>query len=501
MTTVILNKWDGGQAEDVRTTETNQSEESNNFDIFTEPYRLNPYSDSIADTADVAIDDSEISDVGVCQISGTDYIVGVGYESGASTAIAFYTKTSLTAQFIKQAVATGNSFVKGSAITYKKLAFAVDSNGSGTYRLIRFNSAGSVTTIGSISASAGNKVISFIHPEDNVLYIFIENVIARWDGTTFTTVNTILPANFSVSSTDAYGAYISIVLNPQSGNANPISLLWGRDMTLNTLQGSLDLGEGYCGIVVNLYNILFFIMSPSTAFTSNNQNKIIVKAYSGGAVETIAELNDSSSLSIGQVYHYKAKKNNKVYFGFANSDCVWTFGKNKGGRYAITQDRFITNGTQIAGFPATQVLSGISIIGDVIWVGGFSQTGTYTLMRSRIVSSEGLVYTATSKFTTTVNPGMAIGDRYKQKQLDAVQIAFTGSLLGITGLKYSVDGSDFESIISETNTAGEHIFEATADTNGAPLKEGREFKFQPNCTGGTKIKEIRYRYTVKDTTL
>lgn len=497
MSTVILNKWDGGQAEDVRTTSLNQSQESNNFDILLEPFRLNPYADSVADTADVAINDSRISDIGVCTIAGTDYIVGVGYESAVSNAVSFYTKSSVTAQFVKSASATGNSFIKGSGVTYKNLAYAVDDNGAGTYRLIRFNSAGSVTTCGSITATSGKPVKCYVHPEDNILYVVISNVISKWDNSSFTSVTTILPLNFSTSSITKYGGYLAIAMNADVGGANPVCLLWGRDTTLNTLQGSLPLGEGYVGVMENLNGNLIFIMSQSGLFSTNNQNRILVKSYSGGAVDTISEIIDSSSLSIGQVTTYKAVKNNRLYFGFGNSDCIWAFGKNKEGRYMITQDRFAINGTQISSNPSMATLSGISVIGDIIWVGQISTTGTYTLMRSGIVSGEGLTYTSTSKYVTTINPNMQVADRYKNKQLESVQLSYTGASTGTTTLKYSVDGSTMTNLIVDTNATGEQIIQATNEnTNNLALLAGFEFQFQIECTGGSKPKEIKYKYAV-----
>lgn len=502
MPTVIQNKWDGGSAEDIRTTNTNQSEKSQNFDIFTEPYRLNPYPDSIAETADVAMDDSEISDVVVSTISGTDYITGIGYESAGSTAMTFYTKTSITGTFVKQASATGNSFVKGSGVTYKGLAFGVDDNGSGTYRLIRFNSAGSTTTIGSISATSGKVVKCFVHPEDNVLYVVISNVIATWNGSTFTTYTSILPLNYSATSLTNYGGYLAITMNSDQGANKPTCFLWGRDGTINTLQASVPLGEGYVGLVENLNNNLIFVMSPYSGFNTDIQNKIIVKGYSGGSVDTLAEVLDNSTLSIGQVQTYKAKKNNRVYFGFRNSDCVWTFGKNKEGTYVLTQDRFSTNGTQISGNPSNQTFF-VSIIGDVMWVGGSNQSGVYTLMRSKIVSGEGLTYTGTSTYKTTINPSMPIADRYKSKQLQAFRLSYTGTASGTLTLKYAVDGSTMTTAVSLSTSSGEDTIEATNQEDGSPfdIKEGRELQFQIESTGGVKIKEFAYRYDIKETTI
>lgn len=500
MTTVILNKWDGGSAEDIRTTNQNQSEYSQNFDIFTEPYRLLPLRDSIAETPDVATDDSEISDIGICTISGTDYIVGIGFESSVSTAMSFYTKTSAVGTFTKQASASGNTFVKGSGVIYKTLAFGVDDNGSGTYRLIRFNGASSVTTIGSITATSGKPAKCFVHPEDNILYVVVDNVISKWDGSTFTNYTSILPQYYSATSLTNYGGYLAITMNSNQGANKPTCFLWGRDGTLNTLQGSISLGEGYVGIVENLDNNLIFVMSPFSGDSIANfliQNKVIIKVYSGGAVETIKEINDNSTISIGRVSTIKAKRNNRVYFGFSNSACVWSFGKNKEGRYTITQDRFMKNGTTIATF------KGISIIGDVMWVLGFDGSAD-VLMRTKLdLLGESVTYTGTSVYRTTINPNMPINDRYKEKQLQAFCISYTAIGTGTVALKYSVDGSTFTTAISQTTASGEYSIEATAQADGSPfdIKKGRELQFQIESTGGAKIKEFAYKYITKETTI
>lgn len=501
MATVIQNRWDSGQAEDVRTTSQFQNEKSLNFDIFSEPYRLNPYADSIADTADVAINDSEISDVGICTISGTDYIVGVGYESSGSQLTTFYTKTSVTGTFTKQATsAAGTSFVKGSGMTYKGLAYAVGDSGSGSYGVYRFNSAGSVTTVGTITATSGKPVKLFVHPEDNVLYIVVSNVISKWDNSSFTNYTSILPLNYSATSLTNYGGYLAITMNSDQNANKPTCFLWGRDGTLNTLQGVIPLGEGYVGIVENLDNNLIFIMSTYAGFNTTNMYKCMIKSYSGGAVETLKEI-QTTSLN-GLVTTYKARKNGRVYFGFANSDCIWTFGKNKDGRYTVTQDRYAINGTQISSQPSMGTLYGISIIGDIIWVGQASTTGTRTLMRSGIVSGEGLAYSATSTFRTTINTGMPIGDRGKRKKLKSVKIYYTGVTSGTIGVKYLVDGknssntSTFESIISTSTTSIEAYTNATQLADNQAFADGIEYQFEITSVGGVKPKMLIYEYDV-----
>lgn len=55
--TVTINTWDGGHAEDIRTTASNECESVVNFDILTNPHKLIPYSDPVAETSSGTITD------------------------------------------------------------------------------------------------------------------------------------------------------------------------------------------------------------------------------------------------------------------------------------------------------------------------------------------------------------------------------------------------------------------------------------------------------------
>lgn len=493
MTKIILNKWNNGISQEVRTNETNKADFINNFNIHEEAGRLVPYADSIAETGGFTMDDVEISDVVIAQVVGTNYLVGAGYESGVSTALTFYTKTTIGGNFAAQASASGNVYQKGTLISYKTYAFAVDYNGSNHYRLIRYNSAGSTTTIGTISytATSATKVLTFVHPEDNLLYIVIGNLIYRYDGSSLSSVFT-LNVNYSATSMTNYGGYLAITMNPVCGNDNAICYLWNRDSSITTVQQAIDLGEGYVGIVENLNGLLVFVMSPTDDFSTKVNNKIIIKVLSG-TVETVFEKTDSSTLSIGIVNHIKAKKNNRLYFGFNNSNSIYCFGKNKDGRWILSGDRFIINGELVSTNPKAQTISGLSIVGDIMWIGANSQTGVYSLQRSASISEQG--YTATSNYRTVVNPNMPLADKADDKKLDRVYMVYTGASSGTIGLKYTSDSTTFTTVISQATSAGEGYVEAYMENSGLPFNAGREFQFQLESTGGVKIKEFGYEYT------
>lgn len=495
---VIQNKFDGGHAEDIRTFSTDECEKSLNFDIFTNPHRLIPHTDSIIEALDSGnMFDIQISDVDIAKPNGIYRIVGAGYESSSSTKTSFYRKSSLTSTWAKEATTAAVAYQKGSGVTYKDIFYALSLTG-GVYTLDSYDGSGSTTVIGTITSSASFAKL-FVHPQDDILYIVTGNTIATYDGTTFSTpVTTILPSKMTATSITDYGSYLAIAMTPLRETGNTTVYLWGRDMTLDAIQGNIDFGEGNLLILENLGNNLIAVMQPTApspfGFTSIENNRLVIKGYFGGAVQVIKSL--SANIAIGNTINKltKVKNGGILYFGLNGDDCVYAFGKNKSDQYAITKDKYYFNGVAI------NSIYNLSIIGTKLWTAFVTVGSVFTLMRSRTTITEGLTYASTSVYKTTINPSMPIADRYKDKQLDVVQVSYTGKASGTIVFKYSVDGSSFATAISETTTAIEDIKESNAEiTTGIAFLSGREFQFQMESTGGVEIKEFRYRYTVKST--
>ena len=484
MNTVLQNRFDRGHAEDVRTTNIGECEQSLNFNITSEPYRMSPYLDTEVESISATpISTEEITDVVIANVSGTEYLIAAGGKSTSSQNLGFYNKNDLNTGWSSVQAETTRDYIKGTLIAYKSQAYAVDYNGS-EYRLIRYNAASNAGVIGTIAYSDSVPVVCFIHPDDNNLYIIIGNVIAKYDGSSFSSGSgtTSLPTDTYATSATNYGGYLAIVVNPSIGAKKPICYLWGRDMTLNTFQGLIDLGEGYCPIVENIDNELLFVMSPTTDFASRIQNKIIIKKYNGATVETIKELNISSSEDV--VLRIKAKLNNKLYFSTSLSKAVYELGRNKNGEWFVVQSRLIANGSNA-------ILKGLSFIGDYAFMAS-TVSGNFVLRKT---SGNSTTYASTSLYKTTINPSMSIFDRSRDKKLEYIQIMITGIVDGTLIFKFSVDGSSFVNVVSETTTSGELIYEASAQADGDPFLTGREFQFQIESTGGVKIKEYKYRYS------
>lgn len=501
MTTISQNKFDGGHAQDIRTTQTNECEESLNFDLYTNPFKLIPIYDNVLMNDDNAV---EFSDVNVCTVAGNTYLVCLAQESSISTKPTFYITTNgVNGGWDKQAVGT-NEIKKGTLEVYLQQAFCIGVNGT-SYNLQRYNSANSVTNIGSITATASLNIPKpFVHPSDNKLYIAVGNYIGRWDNSSFIHsqgggISLALPSNYQISSLCDWGDYLAIGTKPTNGIGNSYVYLWDRDIGLVDANQKIDFGEADLNIIENIGNTLIGIMYPrnitsvtggitSTILT----NKIDIKEWTGGAVEIIKSITTGDSNNINIL---KAKKDNKLYFAKGyHETAIWCFYKNKSGYWTITKERYIGNGVI-----TTNQINSINIVGDYFYISSVNDSGVTP--KIQMATSLNKTFLRTSIYKTTINPSMPIGDRYQAKQLQAAQVSFIGKANGNIALKYSVDGSTWTYIINEATTAKIDSREATMEFTGIPLLSGNEFQFQIESTGGVEVTELKYRYDKLNSTI
>lgn len=493
MALVIINQFDGGVAEDVRAFSTNEQELSFNFDVYSKPQYLQPYIDMIAEaTSSGTITDFAITDVDAITVSGTTSLVALGRESSGSNAPKFFRKNSssdITSTWVSYAVGV-NNVVAGSLTVYKGFAYCIGDTGS-AHNLQRFDGVSSVGTSGTLAGYSNPCSKPFVHPEDNKLYVGSANILSRWDGTTFTATALTLPDDKMIVSLTSYGGYLAIACRPKNGVGNSVCYLWDIGSASTTVQSVMDLGAGQVNIVENLYNNLYFVVTKSGvgAYDTVINNTLSIKAYAGGAVETLKEISLSSSLGTS-LNVFKQKRDEHLFFAFTNDTAIYRFGKAKSGSYFLSHDRaYPTGATTIKGF---------SIIGDFLWL-AYDTSGTSNLFFRTRAESESQEYSTLSTYKTTINPSMPLEDRYRHKQLEAVSVSFTAGLT--CNLKYAVDGSAMTSIVASSLTGGEFTVEASALADNSPFLDGREYQFQVETTGNGKIKEIRYRYSVLNSQL
>lgn len=491
MTVVKINTFDGGLAQDTRTFAINQNTTSVNFDIFNDGHYMTPYVDQIAETmVSGTTTDFALTDVDMITVAGTASMVALGQENSGSAKPTFFRKnstTDVTSSWQLYATGTGTKLTQ-SLVVYKDNAYCLALDGASNFTLQKFDGVSTVTTIGTLAGAFTSAYPRpFVHPLDNVMYSAVSNIISRYDGTTFTATAFTLPSNKVVVSMCDYGQYLAILCRHKNNSANSTIYLWGRDTSLTTLQGSIDLGAVQGNIIENLNNVLIVVCTMSSAgnYTTINDRRLVIKGYAGGAVTTIKNFQISTSYTIN---NYKFKNNDKLYFGFGGDTGIYCFGRNDT-EYFLSKDR------AYPASPVLQNLNGLSMVGNVLFTAYSSASVNNYFYRTRI-SPDSLTYNNVSSWTSTVNQGIVIEDRYRQKQLNAMYIAFTGGTL--VNLKYSFDGGSTLTAVASSDT-GEVVIEATKNTDDSPLGNGRELTITVESTGNAKIKEIAYRYEIMDT--
>lgn len=477
MPKAIINNFGGGHAEDIRTFATNQSEYSLNFDVFTNEHYLQPHPDTVAETVTAGtITDHKMSDVIDSVALGSDGYIALGQAGASDANVKFFSKSTPTDAWTKRAEDTSGSVINGTLVGYKGLAYALKGQGSDV-QLLELTNATTITSRGTVTGES-SACKPFVHPEDNILYGGCGDQLWKWDGTTFTSYSSIFPVGTTITSLTDYGTYLVVAIRNLEGKA--VAYLWGRDGTLTTTQGIISFGKGNLNTIENLGNILVGVVTPN--FTTTVNDKIYIKTWAGGEVSTIKEITISTIGATNSIL--KAKSKDKLYFIVGSNDCIFVVGKNKGGQWVVAKDRYVYGGSS----PSS--VGGLSVIDDYMWVGYINASADNVFYRTSEAS-----FTATSVYRTTLNPSMTIEDRYNNKQLQAIRLNYTGASTGTTVLKYGVDGSSMTTVISDTNATGEKTTDATCEYTGSlPFLTGKEFQFQIECTGGTKIKELAYKY-------
>lgn len=235
MKRVTINRFDNGQAEDIRTTNDFFCEQSYNFDITTKPHSLIPKRDMVAETfSGGTLTDYDITDVVPATYSSTTYIFGYGRESSSSTKAAFFRKSSssdITSawQLVVAYTASATTPVAGTLVEYRGLLYALTSS-----NLIELTDLTTITSKGNIVGTANtNGVKPLVHPEDDILYFANANVVGSYDkgSNTFTGTAYEVPEDYIITSLTTYGADLAIACKPKTGQGNSVVIIWNRDNT------------------------------------------------------------------------------------------------------------------------------------------------------------------------------------------------------------------------------------------------------------------------------
>lgn len=501
--TVVINRFDGGIAEDLRTTQTNQCEESLNFDIATKPHSLIPYSDPVAETSSGTLTDYTITDVVGLLPNATNGpwdLYGLGRTSSGSQVASIFKKSSssdITAAWGTPVASAAATYVvqPGTLTQYHGFLYFMALSGT----LHKFTAPSTIANIGttaSINDAEPRKM--FVHPYDDTLYMYGSNKVFKYDGVTYTTPTELhnLGNDMEVSALCGFGSQLAIgvnriygaVSNPKRG-VQAFVYLSNKDITTpqEKPQSVIPWGSESLMVLDDIAGAIIGISytSNAAAYTTAVNKKIIVKASTGGTPVVLKEL---TTTSVNPIKVFKDKINDRLYFGFDGDTNIWVVGKNKLGNFYVVKDRYIRpTGT------AVTTLDGFNMVGDIAFVAD-THGGTAGYLTRQGTST---AYTLPSSYTTTINPGMGGENNMFKKMIKKVRVSYTVNTTGGTvGVLLRKDAeSAYTSVISQTETTtGLHNFFAESYADGTRFDEGYEFQFKLTSTGNVTIESLEYEY-------
>jgi len=498
-----INTFSGGLAQDIREPKTNTFSYASGFDTFSNAHKLSPYRTMETESIDTGtLADYALSEAVVMKDSVNTNIYALGQAGSADLNPKFFQKSTVMDISASFQAATGgedtsNSVLRGTLEAYKNKLYCLKTDNTNTF-LTEYNHAttttstkadgGATTTLtGLTNTNFGVK--PFRHPMDDILYLAHGRTISKLDNTTLTrNVFTIADDLYITSLTD-FGAYLFIQCAPITGGLSSKAYLWNRDTSLTTATEVIDLGQGAAMVAENINGVVIIVMSsriPTTNSVFNISTKLMVKSYSGGAVQGIYETKTTSETF--NLYNFKAQQDNRLYFACSASlngtalHQIWVCGKNSDGRWVVSPDRLINNNTALTG-----TIQGFSIIGDYLWV-GFNNNGSF--FRTRFASAT----FPTATYESTINPNMDLEDRTKQKKLHFVSVA-KSSTTGQLVVSVSVDGGAYQTVATLAASTS-LVKKESRLANGSPFAEGYEFKFKVESTAGAELTELKYAYEV-----
>lgn len=507
MKTISLSNFSNGIHEP-RTRVTGGCTSSRHFILGTT--KLKPYRDMETEALDggAVLADQRLSSVIRYKCTGqSETIYALGQVSTTNQYPKFYLKATTndpTTAFSSLANGEDASgvVIPGTLIGYKGFLFCLKSKSGSTY-LVKHEHGTATTEIGAIGTSPVNGVVPqiLIHPKDNKMYIASGYEVKTYDGSSLSSVVTF-STEHEITSTTHYGNNILLGMVAKNGSGSVVGV-WSGETTINTLIDVVSWGSDTLMMLENIGDIVVGVSSMSVGGTTDVAvvSNVTFRIYAGGNAQTIRTI---ESVGGSRVFPLKAKRNDSVFFPMSVylngvvTNQIWSVYKNAQGSLVIVPDRKPNNDTEIVA--SSTPFIGLSMIGDWMWVAwGGSTTGSFYRTNDQDL------YTATSSYTTLVNPGMPLEDCSKEKVLRQVTVRYgspTGASMSFN-VDYSVDGgTNYQTATAVTgSTAKIDVVEATNQTDNSPYLSGREFIFQLELTGYGEVYEIIYKYDLTNTTL
>jgi hypothetical protein len=496
MTTVSIRNFNRGIKNDPRSSAFRTL---TNLDVFTDPKRALPYSDS--ETGDSGASTNKIANFCIALgASSTWRLFGLGIDTGAIAQV--FQKEGLTTGGANDLDDAGwsetanNVSASGTCdfnlfVYYKKTGYIYGARSARyIWRYDPTGAGGWADTHADLTAFT-NISQGLVHSKDDILYIGYDNKIAKNDNGSWTVAALTLPNHLYVTSLSEFGNYLAIACAPLSGVGNSVVYLWDRDATLTTLSESIDWGEGVLKVLDQVDGILIGISAQTDS--TRTLKRVTFRYYNGTSAIQFEELTSTATTTLNID---KQRVNNRLYFLLATTingvvrEGVWSVTK-AADRFVLTHERTPNNDTPMS----SGVLNGFIVVGDFIFIS--YQTGSaYAMSKTNDQAS----YTHTSAVETAINLDMPEEHKALQKKLYTAGVSCDplpsgGQIV----LKYRANGGSWVTIDTFTTT-GETLFERTRAV-AAHYSNAREYELKAELTGGASLTGIHYKYEPLETAL
>ena len=472
---ITINKFYGGIANDVFSADAASYANALGLDDLLQAGRLSPYRSYTSRILGA----TNIRRV----VMGSDStIYALGEASGAST--------SMTASY-KAAVhdtswtlsATGTQAPRSKAFTdYKDHIYAWNLGETNINRYVKKDAVwhNEWQTIGN-----GNAGPIYSH-SDGILYTAYGNIIASWDGTTWTAAALTIPAEYQIVDITDWGQ--NLVTGAAWGNGvlstfNPSKsrVFFWDTINTSTYQMAKNIPEG---IIIACRNIgeEIAVIALSVGADISQDATLLAYTYNGGQFilrKKIIVQQETNSSGFGFVDQHIQVKNNQIYFiaNVGGVKGVWRFGKNNG-VYCLKRDRLLVNAADDTDWEPITSTASIGFIGDYLC----SITAVGTL--ACLINAN--TYSATGIYESAI---FGAGKQYESKNLLSVAIATkvlpaSASVL----VRYRVDGTTAWTDIG-THSSG--VFSEFADEL---QKDWNQIQFRLETTGNAEITEFTFLY-------
>lgn len=510
MTKVILNKYDGAIVNDTRNPASNVAKILTNFDVNGFPYTLVPYRDSEDGNSNASNDLMQnwcIAKNTSSPTSTSDYsLFGLGRQTASNKVRIFKKALTNSSNDLSDASWTESSNNTASAQTtpnynlfvyYPKLGMIFGAHAN-RYIFEYDPDGGTAFNETDLDLTSFTTVAQgIVHSKDDILYVPYDNKIAKNDNGTWTSAALTLPTGYYITSICEFNDDIAIGVAPVSGVGNSKVFIWDRSTTLATVKESIDWGYGLLNVLEEVDGYLLGISIYGNN-TISQKNKIIFRYYTGAGAKSFYELYDTGTgTQTTRLPLAKQKVGGRLHFMLsislngARREGVWSFGRNQTGNWTLVHERTPDNDTLTENSGLGNLYNFI-YVGDYLFQAFINSSSAHEVTKTNNTAS----FTATSIFESTVNQGMDLKDKIKNKQLKSISIGYK-TLSAISGqvvVKYKVDGGSYTTVATCTTT-GVNVLEFTT-ASGVPFTAGREYEFRLESTLGAEIINFEYDYDV-----